>query len=64
MLGVRLVETGPERILYISCNPHRLLEELTEPKACYQLERAQLFDFFPQTRHFEALCLLRRLQSP
>ncbi len=56
----RLPEEGPERILYISCNPARLAEELGVLGQAYALRRVQLFDFFPQTPHVEALCLLER----
>lgn len=59
-LLARLLEGGPERILYISCNPRRLLEELGSLQGAYRLERLRFFDFFPQTAHLEALCLLVR----
>ena len=56
----RLPSEGPERILYISCNPARLAEEMGVLKEAYDLRRVRLFDFFPQTPHVEALCLLER----
>lgn len=56
----RLPQEGPERILYISCNPARLAEELEALQPTYRLARVRLFDFFPQTPHVEALCLLER----
>ncbi len=56
----RLPEEGPERLLYISCNPARLAEELETLGEAYRLSRVRLFDFFPQTPHVEALCLLER----
>jgi len=56
----RLPQEGPERILYISCNPARLAEEVEALQQAYRLTRVRLFDFFPQTPHVEALCLLER----
>ena len=54
----RLLTEGPERVLYISCNPKRFLEEFQTLKEAYRLERAQMFDFFPQTPHVETCVLL------
>jgi 23S rRNA (uracil1939-C5)-methyltransferase len=59
-LLARLVREGPPRLLYISCNPWRLLEELDHLQPAYRLERWRLYDLFPQTPHVEALCLLQR----
>lgn len=42
-------------LFYISCNPHRLLEELDDLSASYTLLSYQAFDFFPQTHHVELL---------
>jgi tRNA/tmRNA/rRNA uracil-C5-methylase (TrmA/RlmC/RlmD family) len=42
-------------LFYISCNPHRLLEELDDLSASYRLLSYQAFDFFPQTHHVELL---------
>ena len=56
----RLRHEGPKRILYISCSPHRLREELDQLKASYRLVKARTFDFFPHTSHLETLALLER----
>lgn len=56
----RLAENGPERILYVSCNPGRLVEEMQTLSSRYRLERIQCFDFFPQTPHVEAMGLLTK----
>lgn len=55
----RLAAEGPQTLLYVSCNPARLAEEMRVLGQRYRLERLQCFDFFPQTPHIEALCLLR-----
>jgi 23S rRNA (uracil1939-C5)-methyltransferase len=49
---------APE-LFYISCNPHRLLEELEDLSATYELQAFQAFDFFPQTHHVELLLHFR-----
>lgn len=49
---------APE-LFYISCNPHRLFEELEDLGECYELVRYQAFDFFPQTHHVELLLQFR-----
>lgn len=54
---VRLLsERAPaNELFYVSCNPHRLSEELEQLSTRYRLVRAQAFDFFPQTHHCELL---------
>ncbi|MCT6700039.1 23S rRNA (uracil(747)-C(5))-methyltransferase RlmC [Rheinheimera sp. 4Y26] len=65
-LGAELCRTvsqlQPAWLLYSSCNPQSLVQDLTV-LADYQLEKAQLFDFFPHTKHAEVLCLLKRRES-
>ena len=51
-----LQERAPSNeLFYISCNPHRLMEELESLAASYDLLSYQAFDFFPQTHHVELL---------
>lgn len=45
---------GYERILYISCNPHTLAENLEQLSQTHRIERAALFDQFPYTDHIES----------
>ena len=45
---------GYERILYISCNPHSLCENLQTLTKTHRIEKAALFDQFPYTEHMEA----------
>lgn len=54
-----LVRMAPEYILYSSCNPRTMAEDIT----ClvgYRSLRVQLFDMFPHTAHCEVLTLLVR----
>ena len=43
-----------ERILYISCNPHTLCDNLQKLSHTHRIEKAALFDQFPYTEHMEA----------
>lgn len=45
---------GYERILYISCNPHTLADNLQQLSQTHRIERAALFDQFPYTDHVES----------
>ncbi|HGO5854942.1 TPA: tRNA (uridine(54)-C5)-methyltransferase TrmA [Mannheimia haemolytica] len=43
-----------ERILYISCNPETLAENLQQLSQTHRIEKAALFDQFPYTHHIES----------
>ena len=50
-----------ERILYISCNPETLKDNLGELCQTHRIERLALFDQFPFTHHIESgVYLVRR----
>ncbi|MEE4660398.1 MAG: tRNA (uridine(54)-C5)-methyltransferase TrmA [Halieaceae bacterium] len=50
-----------ERIVYVSCNPDTLLDNLAVLKAAYRIEELALFDQFPYTDHMECgVVLVRR----
>ena len=49
-----------ENILYISCNPHTLLENLSILTETHTIKRFALFDQFPYTEHMECGILLSR----
>jgi len=56
---VKMVRAYP-RILYISCNPQTLCENLTTLSATHEVTRLALFDQFPYTHHMECGVLLSR----
>lgn len=56
-----LLTLSPERILYISCNPKQLKEELPLFEKKYKVGRIYPLDMFPFTRHVETVCLLSKL---
>ena len=47
-------------IMYISCNPETLCDNLQTLSTTHQIERLALFDQFPYTHHMECGVLLRR----
>ncbi|PSU30149.1 tRNA (uridine(54)-C5)-methyltransferase TrmA [Photobacterium lutimaris] len=55
----RMVQ-GYERIMYISCNPDTLKENLEILSETHRITRFALFDQFPYTHHMEAGVLLER----
>ena len=57
--------TGPERIVYVSCNPATLARDLVHFKERgYEAQYVQPVDMFPMTAHVEAVSLLVRAEAP
>ncbi|MCK8046415.1 MULTISPECIES: tRNA (uridine(54)-C5)-methyltransferase TrmA [Shewanella] len=56
---VKLVQ-GYERIVYISCNPHTLIDNLGELSKTHNITRFALFDQFPYTDHMESGVFLEK----
>ncbi|PIQ96357.1 MAG: 23S rRNA (uracil(1939)-C(5))-methyltransferase RlmD [Nitrospinae bacterium CG11_big_fil_rev_8_21_14_0_20_56_8] len=56
----RLCESGPQQIVYISCNPSTLARDLARLER-YQLRETVMVDMFPQTPHVESAVRLQRL---
>jgi 23S rRNA (uracil1939-C5)-methyltransferase len=57
----RVIEAGPERIVYISCNPTTLAPNAAQlVDAGWRLTRVRPVDMFPQTPHIECVALLER----
>jgi tRNA (uracil-5-)-methyltransferase len=52
--------SGFANILYISCNPQTLLENVTALQATHRIAASAVFDQFPYTRHLECGLLLTR----
>ena len=56
-----LVEAGPERLVYISCDPATLARDGKRlAVAGYKLEQVTPIDLFPQTYHIETISSWRR----
>ena len=59
----RVIEAGPRRIVYVSCNPTTLAPNAAQlvSDGGYRLRRVRAVDMFPQTHHIECVALLERL---
>lgn len=55
-----LNEHGPQRIVYISCNPITQATDYELLQSQYAMTAAQGFDLFPQTYHCEQVIVLER----
>ena len=57
----RIVEAGPKRVVYVSCNPTTLAPNAAQlAEAGYALRRVRPVDMFPQTPHIECVAVLER----
>jgi len=57
----RIIEAGPRRIVYVSCNPTTLAPNAAQlGEAGWRLVRVRAVDMFPQTPHIECVALLER----
>jgi 23S rRNA (uracil1939-C5)-methyltransferase len=60
----RIIEAGPSRIVYVSCNPTTLAPNAAQlVEAGWSLKRVRPVDMFPQTPHIECVALLERDQA-
>jgi 23S rRNA (uracil1939-C5)-methyltransferase len=56
-----ILDLGPKRISYVSCDPATLARDLKKLIAGgYAIDLIAGFDLFPQTHHVETVVLLRR----
>ncbi|MEX1054999.1 MAG: 23S rRNA (uracil(1939)-C(5))-methyltransferase RlmD [Rhodothermales bacterium] len=56
----RIAEIGPERFVYVSCNPQTQARDLKVLADVYRIEAVQPVDMFPHTHHVESVVKLRR----
>ena len=57
----QLLRDGPERIVYVSCNPVTQANDCEQLAPGYRIVAARGFDLFPQTFHVENVAVLERL---
>jgi 23S rRNA (uracil1939-C5)-methyltransferase len=56
-----LLRLGPERLVYVSCEPSTHARDLIAlVRGGYRIRRAAIVDMFPQTYHIETVALLER----
>ncbi|GAA0038864.1 23S rRNA (uracil(1939)-C(5))-methyltransferase RlmD [Lactobacillus amylovorus] len=57
-------KTGPEKVIYISCNPATMVRDLQLfQEQGYEFDRIDPVDMFPQTPHVEAVTVLERTEK-
>jgi 23S rRNA (uracil1939-C5)-methyltransferase len=54
---------GPDKIVYVSCNPSTQARDILLLSDNFKVERVQPVDMFPHTHHVENVVLLRRVSS-
>ena len=60
----RIIDAGPRRIVYVSCNPTTLAPNAAElVQAGWVLRKVRPVDMFPQTHHIECVALLERASA-
>ncbi|WP_456423226.1 23S rRNA (uracil(1939)-C(5))-methyltransferase RlmD [Thermococcus sp.] len=57
----KILRDEPEKIIYVSCNPKTLSENLSALGEKYRVENAIGLDMFPHTPHVEAIVELRKV---
>ena len=63
-VGTEKLVTKMDNILYVSCNPNTLAENLKQITKTHRVVKAALFDQFPWTHHIESGVYLERARSP
>ena len=48
------------KLIYIACDPNSLVRDYEKIKDVYDLKNIYLLDMFPNTYHFESICILER----
>ena len=56
-----VLQFGPERVVYVSCNPDTLARDIGLLKGRYKFIEATPVDMFPQTTHVETVVSMSRL---
>ncbi|WP_297065191.1 23S rRNA (uracil(1939)-C(5))-methyltransferase RlmD [Thermococcus sp.] len=56
----KILKDEPERLIYVSCNPKTLSNNLSQLREKYRVEYAVGLDMFPHTPHVEAVVGLRK----
>ena len=57
-----LLQSQPEQIIYVSCNPSTLARDLERLEG-YKIHDMRVIDMFPQTQHIETAVYLKQIKS-
>ena len=57
-----LEKAGPDRIVYISCNPETQARDIRQISRTYRIKKIVPVDMFCQTEHVETVCLLSQMR--
>lgn len=57
----QLLNTGADRMVYVSCNPATQARDIEMLSPRYRLARVRAVDMFPHTHHVESVALLERV---
>lgn len=60
----KLLETAPNRIIYLSCNPVTQARDVAKLAEAYGVRAHRGYNFFPRTPHIEHLVVLDRKSLP
>lgn len=55
-----LQNMASKKIIYVSCNPSTLKRDILKLNN-YKLEKIDIFNMFPLTKHIECICLLKKI---
>lgn len=58
-----VLQFGPERVVYVSCNPDTLARDIGLLKGMYKFIEATPVDMFPQTTHVECVTLMSKVEK-
>ncbi len=62
-LGIEILQSilksRPKKIIYISCNPYTLKQNIVFLKDSYYIDKFEIFDIFPQTFEIESFVVLK-----
>ncbi|MBT4402499.1 MAG: 23S rRNA (uracil(1939)-C(5))-methyltransferase RlmD [Elusimicrobiaceae bacterium] len=59
----KIANSGVEKIIYVSCNPKTLADNLTDFTKNYKIETIEAFDFFPHTNHVETMVIMNKINN-
>lgn len=59
----QVMDTGPEKIVYVSCNPSTLARDYEMLSSHYGVKKIQPVDMFPHTCHIESVALMTKKQT-